>query len=131
MTLPSGQPATLAAVTQEIIGLIEADGEVVNLAANSTLQDAGMDSAQVLSLVFRIEARYDIELDAEDGDDLRTVGDLAQLVAAPHPGADMKGAPAIRPKFETLNRDARRRRAQRREPVLRRSRRKGPADPDG
>ena len=39
-----------------------------------------MDSAKVLSLVFRIEARYDIELDADDGDDLRTVGDLARLV---------------------------------------------------
>ena len=39
-----------------------------------------MDSAKVLSLVFRIEARYGIELEAEDDDDLRTVGDLAQLV---------------------------------------------------
>ncbi len=72
---------TLATVAEEIIGLIgaETDG-AVGLTAESTLQDAGMDSARVLSLVFRIEARYDIELDAEDGDDLRTVGDLARLV---------------------------------------------------
>ncbi|MGB8390280.1 acyl carrier protein [Mycobacterium sp.] len=80
MTLPSGQPATVAAVTQEIIGLIKAETDVVNLGADSALQEAGMDSAKVLSLVFRIESRYGIELDAEDGDDLRTVGDLTQLV---------------------------------------------------
>ena len=80
MTLPSGQPATSAVVTQEIIDLIELEDDRVNLGADSALQDAGMDSARVLSLVFRIEARYDIELDAEDGDDLRTVGDLARLV---------------------------------------------------
>ena len=76
------QPTTLAEVIQDIIGFIESetDGAAGTLAADSGLQDAGMDSARVLSLVFRIEARYDIDLDAEDGDDLRTVGELAQLV---------------------------------------------------
>lgn len=80
MTLPSGQSATLAALTQEIVGLVKAESETPDLGADSALQDAGMDSAKVLSLVFRIESRYDIDLDADDGDDLRTVGDLAQLV---------------------------------------------------
>jgi acyl carrier protein len=80
MTLPSGQSATLGAVTDEIVGLIKAEVDAVNLRADSALQDAGMDSAKVLSLVFRIEARYGIELDADDGDDLRTVDDLARLV---------------------------------------------------
>ena len=80
MTRPNGQSATLAAVTREIIDLIKADTDAVTLGGDSALQDAGMDSAKVLSLVFRIEARYDIELDADDGDDLRTVGDLARLV---------------------------------------------------
>ncbi|TGD84337.1 acyl carrier protein [Mycolicibacterium sp. CH28] len=79
MTSPDGQPATLAAVTEEIIGLIEAETGVAGLTAESLLSDAGMDSAQVLSLVFRIEARHDVELDAGDSDDLRTVGDLAAL----------------------------------------------------
>jgi len=75
------EPATLATVVGDIIGLIEAETDsAAALSADSGLQDAGMDSARVLSLVFRIEARYDIELDAEDGDDLRTVGDLARLV---------------------------------------------------
>jgi acyl carrier protein len=82
MTLPSGQPATLSSVTDDIIELIEAETEGLagKLTVESDLQDAGMDSAKVLSLVFRIEARYDIDLDAEDGDDLRAVGELAQLV---------------------------------------------------
>ena len=82
MTAAGGPPMTLAAVTHDIIGLIESETESAagKLTADSGLQDAGMDSARVLSLVFRIEARYDIELDAEDGDDLRTVGELAQLV---------------------------------------------------
>ncbi|MCX2932115.1 acyl carrier protein [Mycobacterium sp. CVI_P3] len=82
MTTAGGPPTTLRAITHEIIGLIEAEteGTAGKLTADSGLQDAGMDSARVLSLVFRIEARYDIELDAEDGDDLNTVGDLARLV---------------------------------------------------
>lgn len=33
-----------------------------------------------MSLVLRIEGRWGIELDADDADDLRTVGDLARLV---------------------------------------------------
>ena len=79
MTSPDGQPITLAAVTEEIIALIEAETGVAGLTDESALSDAGMDSAQVLALVFRIEARHDIELDAEDSDELRTVGDLARL----------------------------------------------------
>ncbi|WP_396926718.1 acyl carrier protein [Mycolicibacterium sp.] len=75
------RPATLEAVIDDIIALIAAETDsAAALTADSGLQDAGMDSARVLSLVFRIEARYDIELDAEDGDDLRTVGDLGRLV---------------------------------------------------
>lgn len=75
------RPATLEAVIDDIIALIAAETDsAAALTADSGLQDAGMDSARVLSLVFRIEARYDIELDAEDGDDLRTVGDLSRLV---------------------------------------------------
>lgn len=80
MTLPDGRPATLAAITQDIIALVNAESDAPDLGPDSGLQDAGMDSAQVLSLVFRIEARYDIDLDAGDDDDLRTIGDLAQLV---------------------------------------------------
>jgi acyl carrier protein len=33
-----------------------------------------------VSVIFKIEARYDICLDDEDADDVRTVGDLAAVV---------------------------------------------------
>jgi acyl carrier protein len=80
MTFPTVQSAKLAAVTHEIIELIRAETPVANLTADSALQDAGLDSLRIMSLVLRIESRYDIELDADDADELRTVGDLARLV---------------------------------------------------
>ncbi len=40
----------------------------------------GLDSLKFMSVVFKIEAHYDVELQEEDADDLRTVGDLANLV---------------------------------------------------
>jgi acyl carrier protein len=81
MTAAGGPQTTMSDVIDDIIAFIDAETDSATaLTADSGLQDAGMDSARVLSLVFRIEARYDIELDAEDGDDLRTVGDLARLV---------------------------------------------------
>ena len=51
-----------------------------DLTADSSLQSQGLDSLKVMSLVFKIEDHYDIVLDDEDADDLRTVGDLAALV---------------------------------------------------
>ncbi len=59
---------------------MRAEAGDVDLGPESGLRDAGMDSAHILSLVFRIEARYDIDLDAQDGDELATIGDLAALV---------------------------------------------------
>jgi acyl carrier protein len=71
---------TLEAVTQQIIDLVEKDMDAVDLTADSSLQSEGLDSLKVMSLVFKIEEHYDIVLDEEDADDLRTVGDLAALV---------------------------------------------------
>lgn len=79
-TLPTGKCATFEAVTQEIIDLVRAEVGAVDLTADSTLQSRGLDSLKVMRLLFKIEARYDIVLQEEDGDDLRTVGDLAALV---------------------------------------------------
>jgi acyl carrier protein len=80
MTLPTGKPATFEAVTQDIIELVRSEGGPVDLTADTTLLSGGLDSLKVVSLLFKIEQRYDIVLDEEDGDDLRTVGDLAALV---------------------------------------------------
>ena len=71
---------TLEAVTQQIIDLVGKDVGAVDLTADSSLQSQGLDSLMVMSLVFKIEEHYDIVLDEQDADDLRTVGDLAALV---------------------------------------------------
>jgi acyl carrier protein len=73
-------PATHAGVTQDVVDLLRAEVGAVDLTGESTFQDVGLDSLKVMSIVFKIEARYDIELDEEDADDLRTIGDLARLV---------------------------------------------------
>ena len=80
MTLPTEKSATIEAVTQQIVELVRAEAGLVDLTADSTLQGVGLDSVKVLSLLFKIELRYDIVLEEDDGDDLRTVGDLAALV---------------------------------------------------
>ena len=72
--------ATLEAVTQQIIDLVGNDVGSVDITVESSLQDQGLDSLKVMSLVFKIEEHYDIFLDEADADDLRTVGDLATLV---------------------------------------------------
>jgi acyl carrier protein len=77
---PRNSVVTLEAVTQEIIDLVGADAEALELTADSSLQSWGLDSLKVMSLVFKIEERYGIVLDEEDADDLRTVSDLATLV---------------------------------------------------
>ncbi len=80
MTLPKEKSAVVEATTQEIIDLIKAEaGGADNLTADSTLDDTGLDSLKLMSLVFKIEEHYDITF-LEDGDDTETVGDLASLV---------------------------------------------------
>lgn len=71
---------TRETVTTHIIDLIEKDLGSLDVTAESSLQDQGLDSLKVMSLVFKIEDHYDIVLDEADADDLRTVGDLTAVV---------------------------------------------------
>lgn len=80
MTSTTEQNEKLNAVINELIDMIKAESPGVNLTVDSGLQDGGMDSLKVMSLVLRIESRYGIELDPEDGDELKTLADLARLV---------------------------------------------------
>ncbi len=80
MTYPTEQAPSLPDVTRDIIDMISAEMPLPNLTAESSLLDGGLDSLRVMSLVLRIENRWDIDLDADDADELRTVGDLARLV---------------------------------------------------
>jgi acyl carrier protein len=72
--------ATFEAVTAQILALVVAEAGAVDLTEDSSLLGQGLDSLRVMSLLFRIEERYDIVLEVEDADDLRSVGDLAALV---------------------------------------------------
>ena len=76
------ESATLTKVTQEIIDLVTTEAKEGKITGDSILLDVGLDSLKFMSVVFKIEARYDIELQEEDADDLRTVVDLATLVLA-------------------------------------------------
>jgi acyl carrier protein len=78
--MPNGNSATIELVAEEVIELVQDEVGSVDLTVDSTLQSQGLDSLRIMSLIFKIEARYDIFFEAEDADDLRTVGDLAAIV---------------------------------------------------
>jgi acyl carrier protein len=78
--MPTQNSATIDAVTQEIIDLVQAEVGAVDITADSTLQSRGLDSLRIMSLIFKVEERYDFFLEDEDADHLLTVGDLAALV---------------------------------------------------
>ncbi|OBC07550.1 phosphopantetheine-binding protein [Mycobacterium sp. 852013-50091_SCH5140682] len=80
MTSPTEQAPSLTAVTDDIIAMIRAEMPTLKLTAESSLLDGGLDSLRVMSLVLRIENRWEIDLDADDADELLTVGDLGRLV---------------------------------------------------
>ncbi len=80
MSTPTGESATVETVTQELIGLIQREVEVGGLTPESVLKVPGMDSLKFMSVVVRVEAQYDIELDGDDGEDPKTIRDLAELV---------------------------------------------------
>ena len=80
MPTPTGESATVDTVTRELIDLIQREVEVDGLTADSALKVPGMDSLKFMSVVVRIEAQYDIELDGDDGADPQTIGELAELV---------------------------------------------------
>jgi acyl carrier protein len=80
--LPAPQESeVLTQITREIIDFVKSEVNDVDLTPESILQDAGLDSLKFMSVVFKIEARFDIELQEEDSDDLWTVADLTALVA--------------------------------------------------
>jgi acyl carrier protein len=75
LSMPTEDSSTVTreAVTQHIVDLIGNDGEIADLTPDLSLQSQGLDSLKVMSLVFKIEEHYDILLDEDDADDLRTV----------------------------------------------------------
>lgn len=80
MTTPTGESVTVETVTKELIDLIQKEVGVDDLTADSPIKVPGMDSLKFMSVVVRIEAKYDIGLDEGEDDDPETIGELAALV---------------------------------------------------
>ena len=55
----------------------------VELASNTDfVSDLGLESIQVLEFIMEVEEHFDIAIDLESLSDVRTVGELAEVVAA-------------------------------------------------
>jgi acyl carrier protein len=80
MTSPTGEPLTVEVVTKEIIDLLQPEVKGAELTADSSLVSSGLDSVSIVSLIYKVEKRYSIVLEEDEGDDLATVGDLAVLI---------------------------------------------------
>ncbi len=93
---------TLEAVAKHIIDLVKNDLGSLDVKADSSLQDQGLDSLKIMSLVFKIEDHYDIFLDEADADDLRYRRRFGGCGRPADRAATMRGAPAIRPEHATL-----------------------------
>lgn len=52
------------------------------LSADTTVEELGFDSLSILDVLYGIEQEFGIELDAGDVMDLKTVGDLMDVMAA-------------------------------------------------
>lgn len=52
------------------------------LSAETTVESLGFDSLSILDVLYGIEQEFGIELDAGDVMDLKTVGDLMNVMAA-------------------------------------------------
>ncbi len=54
----------------------------VDLASNTNfVSDLGLESIQVLEFVMEVEEHFDIAIDMESLSDVRTIGELAKVVA--------------------------------------------------
>lgn len=51
-----------------------------NITATTPFEDMAMDSLEVVQMVMAIEEAFDIEIDDDDVDSLKTVGDLIDYI---------------------------------------------------
>lgn len=74
----------MAALDDELLDLIaeEALIERGKLARDATLEDVGLDSVGVVSVVFAAEEKYGVEIPDETFDGVKTVGDVLDRVEA-------------------------------------------------
>ncbi|MBQ3199965.1 MAG: acyl carrier protein [Firmicutes bacterium] len=51
-----------------------------DISLNTTFEDMALDSLDVVQMVMAIEEAFDIEIDDDDVDGLKTIGDLVEYI---------------------------------------------------
>jgi acyl carrier protein len=76
--------------TDEILGLIAQEGLIdrAKLAPETRLDELAIPSLDMLNILFALESKYDVTIDADDMKHAATLGDLIDLVRAKVPSAD-------------------------------------------
>jgi len=103
MTLPTGKPATIEAVTQEILDLLLAEVGGVGFTADTILEGQGLDSLKLMSLLFQDREPLRLRPGRGRRGRFEYRGRFSSLSRPPHSGATVRGASVIHPKHETLN----------------------------
>lgn len=76
----------MASTTEEVLAILAAHNkrDISAVSPETPLADLGVDSLDVMEIIFAIEEKYGIDLpfeaNAETSDGLGTIGDLARMV---------------------------------------------------
>lgn len=65
---------------KEVEELIKEKLKINEIDRNATLATYGLDSLDVVEFIFSLEEKYNISFDAEDTKDIKTIGDLLDVV---------------------------------------------------
>jgi acyl carrier protein len=80
MATTQTQPQDVEAVVIEALAEFGADPEA--LSRDATLESVDVDSLDLVELTQVVEERYEIDLDSADFKQIKTVGDIVDLVVA-------------------------------------------------
>lgn len=69
-------------IIEELLEASESDLDAAEIDAETSLRDdLGLDSLQAVTVVMALEQEFDVEVDDQEIDGLRTVGDILELLA--------------------------------------------------
>lgn len=69
-------------ILEELLAASESDMEASEITGDTDLRDdLGLDSLQAVTVVMALEQEFDVEVDDQEIDGLRTVGDILELLA--------------------------------------------------
>lgn len=65
---------------KEIENLVKEKLNIPEIDKEATLATYGLDSLDVVEFILSLEEKYDISFDAEDTKDIKTIGDLLNVI---------------------------------------------------